>query len=203
MPVPAGLRRRHRAVGLLDGKPVAEAALVRQSRRAGLTGWPGGCEGRLSTGAYLLMRPQRDIRNSAAAPASASIRATTSLPRSLRAASQPLPAFPELWADHVHTVNSAQLFPLPYQRGAVGMYRNMRQRQRRAAAAEVQAIAHRRRCHRGQPVRAIQRTGAGDSTTESSSRGATFVLGYTNDYLGYLPRTEDFRQIADVPLEES
>ena len=32
--------------------------------------------------------------------------------------------------------------------------------------------------------------------------GATFVLGYSNDYLGYLPRTEDFLQIADIPLEE-
>ena len=28
------------------------------------------------------------------------------------------------------------------------------------------------------------------------------MLGYTNDYLGYLPRTQDFRLIKDVPLEE-
>ena len=32
--------------------------------------------------------------------------------------------------------------------------------------------------------------------------GTTFVMGYTNDYLGYLPRTQDFRLIRDVPLEE-
>jgi hypothetical protein len=30
----------------------------------------------------------------------------------------------------------------------------------------------------------------------------TFVLGYTNNYLGYLPPTGDFDRIADVPLRE-
>ena len=37
---------------------------------------------------------------------------------------------------------------------------------------------------------------------QSPFQGATFVLGYTNDYLGYLPRTKDLREIVDVPLEE-
>ena len=36
----------------------------------------------------------------------------------------------------------------------------------------------------------------------SPFRGTTMVLGYSNDYLGYLPRDEDFDLIADVPLEE-
>jgi len=36
----------------------------------------------------------------------------------------------------------------------------------------------------------------------SPAPGATLVLGYSNDYLGYLPRTEDFLEIADVPLAQ-
>src|SRR5262249_19246143 len=53
---------------------------------------------------------------------------------------QPIPVFPEVWDEHVHTVNSAQLFPLPYQRGAVGMYENMQRRREEPLMAEVQAI---------------------------------------------------------------
>src|SRR5262249_29293493 len=44
--------------------------------------------------------------------------------RSLRA--QADPQYPELWPEHLHTANSAQNFPLAYQRGAVGMYQDLR-----------------------------------------------------------------------------
>ncbi len=116
-------------------------------------------------------------------------------------ASQPLPAFPELWADHVHTVNSAQLFPLPYQRGAVNMYRNMRQRRDEPLLAEVQAIRIGDAAIVANPFELFNGPGL-KIRQRSPVAGATFVLGYSNDYLGYLPRTEDFLQIAEVPLEE-
>lgn len=116
-------------------------------------------------------------------------------------ASQPDPAFPELWAEHVHTVNSAQLFPLPYQRGAVGMYRGMRQRKDEPLQAEVQAIAIGDCAIIANPFELFNGPGV-RIRASSPFRGATLVLGYTNDYLGYLPRTEDFDLIADVPLEE-
>jgi hypothetical protein len=116
-------------------------------------------------------------------------------------ASQRLPPFPELWSEHVHTVNSAQLFPVPYQLGAVGMYRNMRQRRDEPLLAEVQAIRLGETAIVANPFELFNGPGL-EIRQRSPVGGATFVLGYSNDYLGYLPRTEDFLQIADVPLEE-
>jgi hypothetical protein len=116
-------------------------------------------------------------------------------------ASQPQPAFPALWADNVHTVNSAQLFPVPYQMGAVGMYRNMRQRRDEPLLAEVQAIRVGDAAIVANPFELFNGPGS-DIRQRSPVGGATFVLGYSNDYLGYLPRTQDFLQIAEVPLEE-
>jgi hypothetical protein len=115
--------------------------------------------------------------------------------------SQPLPIFPELWPEHLHTVNSAQLFPLPYQRGAVGMYHNMRQRRDEPLLAEVQAIRIGNAAIVANPFELFNGPGL-EIRRRNPMGGATFVLGYSNDYLGYLPRTQDFLEIADVPLEE-
>jgi neutral ceramidase len=116
-------------------------------------------------------------------------------------ASQPDPEYPELWSEQVHTVNSAQLFPLSYQRGAVGMYRTMRARRDEPLQAEVQAIAVGDAAIIANPFELFN--GPGLNIRQASPwPGATLVLGYSNDYLGYLPRTQDFLQIANVPLEE-
>lgn len=114
---------------------------------------------------------------------------------------RPDPEFPELWAEHVHTVNSAQLFPLSYQRGVVGMYRNMRARKDEPLHAEVQAIGIGDAAIVANPFELFNGPGL-DIRSASPFSGATFVLGYSNDYLGYLPRTTDLEQIVDVPLEE-
>jgi hypothetical protein len=113
------------------------------------------------------------------------------------------PAFPEVWPDDLHTTNSAQRFQLHYQRGAVRMYQDMRRRQGQPLQAEVQALAI-------GTVAAIVANpfelfnGPGLEIQDKSPFGnaPTLVCGYTNDYLGYLPRTQDFRLIKDVPLEE-
>jgi hypothetical protein len=113
----------------------------------------------------------------------------------------PDPAYPEAWESHVHTTNSAQLFPLGYQRGAVAMYRDMRTRRETPLDAEVQAIAIGETAIVANPFELFNGPGL-DIRRASPFTGATLVLGYSNDYLGYLPRTADFRLIADVPLEE-
>jgi hypothetical protein len=113
----------------------------------------------------------------------------------------PDPLYPEVWGSHVHTTNSAQLFPLVYQRGAVAMYRDMRTRRDIPLEAEVQAIAIGETAIVANPFELFN--GAGLQIRRASPfKGATLVLGYSNDYLGYLPRTEDFELIANVPLEE-
>jgi len=111
------------------------------------------------------------------------------------------PEYPEHWAPHVHTTNSAQLFPLPYQRGHVAMYQDMLRRQAEPLQAEVQAIAIGDSAIIANPFELFCEPGV-QIREASPFAGATLVLGYSNDYLGYLPRTEDFDLIKDVSLEE-
>jgi neutral ceramidase len=116
-------------------------------------------------------------------------------------ASKQEPPYPEAWDAHVHTVNSAQLFPLPYQRGVVTMYQDMQRRQDQPLQAEVQAITIGDAAIVANPFELFNQPGA--AIREASPfGGTTLVLGYSNDYLGYLPRTEDFDLIKDVSLEE-
>jgi hypothetical protein len=116
-----------------------------------------------------------------------------------RIAAEPEPAYPKAWPDDVHTATSAQRFPQHYQRGALGMYRDMRRRQDVPIEAEVQALAIGDTVIVGTPFELF--SAPGRVIREQSPFRNTLVLGYCNDYLGYLPPTEDFDRIADVPLE--
>jgi hypothetical protein len=77
----------------------------------------------------------------------------------------------------------------------------MRQRSDEPLLAEVQAIALADAAIVANPFELFNGPGQ-RIRARSPFAGATLVLGYSNDYLGYLPRTEDFAQIAAVPLEE-
>ena len=116
-----------------------------------------------------------------------------------RLAAQAEPAYPAAWPDDVHTATSAQRFPLHYQRGALGMYRDMRRRQDVAVEAEVQVLAVGETALVGLPFELF--SGPGRALRERSPFPTTAVLGYCNDYLGYLPPTADLDRIVDVPLE--
>jgi hypothetical protein len=116
-----------------------------------------------------------------------------------RLAAESEPPFPEVWPDEVHTATSAQRFPLHYQRGALGMYRDMRRRQDVPVQAEIQAFAVGDVAVVGTGFELF--SGPGRAMRERSPFRTTLVLGYCNDYLGYLPPTEDFDRIADVPLD--
>jgi neutral ceramidase len=117
-----------------------------------------------------------------------------------RLAAQTEPAFPEVWPDAVHTTTSAQQFPVHYQRGALAMYRDMRRRQDIPIQAEVQTLAIGDLAIVGTGFELF--SGPGRAIRERSPFKTTLVLGYSNNYLGYLPPTEDFDRIADVPLDQ-
>jgi hypothetical protein len=113
------------------------------------------------------------------------------------------PQFPEVWPDDLHTTSSAQRFPIHYQRGMIRMYQDMRRRQDQPLEAEVQALAIGTvAAIVGNPFELFNGPGLEIQAKSPFGAAPTLVCGYTNDYLGYLPRTQDFRMIADVPLEE-
>jgi len=110
------------------------------------------------------------------------------------------PAYPEVWPDDLHTMSSAQRFPLYYQRAALTMYADMKRREEEPLDVEVQGVAIGDAAIVGNPFELFNQPGV--RVRERSPFVTTRVLGYCNDGLGYLPGVDDFDRVAGTPLDE-
>jgi neutral ceramidase len=110
------------------------------------------------------------------------------------------PRYPEVWPPDLHTMNSAQRFPVLYQKGAIAMYKEMLRLADEPMNAELQILAVGDIAVAANPFELFN--GCGRQIRERSPFGTTLVLGYSNDYLGYLPGTQEFDRLPDISLAE-
>jgi hypothetical protein len=108
--------------------------------------------------------------------------------------------WPEVWPRDVHTMTSAQQFPSSYMWGALTMYLDMVERAHVPVPAEIQALSVGDAAVVTNPFELFNEVGR--RIKQSSPFAATVAAGYTNDYLGYLPPSEDLDLVAGVPLPE-
>jgi neutral ceramidase len=110
------------------------------------------------------------------------------------------PDWPETWPPEIHTMTSAQQFPDSYMWGALTMYLDMVDRADVPVRAEIQGIALGDAALITNSFELFNE--AGSRIKEGSPFATTIASAYTNDYLGYLPLSEDLDLVDGVPLRE-
>jgi hypothetical protein len=114
--------------------------------------------------------------------------------------SRATPAWPETWPPAIHTMTSAQDFPDSYMWGALTMYLDMIERADVPVRAEIQAIALGDAAIVTNSFELFNE--AGLRIKELSPYATTIAAAYANDYLGYLPLSEDLDVVDGIPLLE-
>ena len=140
-PVPAGVRRRHRRLGLLVREPRARRHSYESRDELGeavaaavletLPGITTSADATLAARSKVLELERRRIPYTLDELES-KIAAIDALPE---------PSFPEVWPESLHTATSAQDFQPYYQRSSCTMYADMLRRSGEPIRAEIQALA--------------------------------------------------------------
>ncbi len=115
------------------------------------------------------------------------------------ARSEPSP-LPETWPPELHTMTSAQQFPDPYVSTALTTYLDLVERADVPVRAELQAIALGDAALVTNSFELFNEVGL--RIRQASPFPTTVAAGYANDYLGYLPPSEDLDSVEGVPLRE-
>jgi neutral ceramidase len=166
----------------------------------------GGRLGDAAAEAYLSSEPATDARVGAASAWIDLIRRRPAYGRAeLQAAAsahgvEDAASLPETWPPSVHTMTSAQQFPHSYVAGAYAMYLHMLEDAERPVRTEVQAISIGDAAIVTNSFELFNDVGA--RIKEESPFATTIAASYTNDYLGYLPASDDYDAVAGVPLAE-
>ncbi|MBO0701517.1 MAG: hypothetical protein J2P38_01195, partial [Candidatus Dormibacteraeota bacterium] len=110
------------------------------------------------------------------------------------------PEYPRVWPDDLHTMNSAQRFPLHYQRLAAQTFRSIKQREGRLVPVEIQALRVGDVGLVGNPFEPFN--GLGVQIRARSPFEITIPMGYCNGSHGYLPLPDDLDRIAGAALDD-